>query len=138
MGSTCQDGPDFQKELDAAKALTNTQTYLLSGNGFFSSQASIESFNLASLLAFAILQQALNRLKNEGRFNCKGKRPLLGTLMEKAKDKLIWREYELLSAGIGVRNDFAHEAKLAPKDDCLKYIQAVENELKGWGILEDK
>jgi len=48
---------------------------------------------------------------------------------------LLWQDYKNITNGRNGRNDLAHEAKLLSKDKCLEYIDAIETELKVWGVL---
>ena len=53
-----------------------------------------------------------------------------------ASQKLLpWQNYDLVDNGRVARNDLAHEAKLSSKADCLRFINAIEAELKAWGII---
>lgn len=87
-----------------------------------------ESFyNLPLVLAYAVLDQVLQDLGYNQR--------QLGDKMEKAEHELSWKNYHLVDCGRIERNRLAHSAKLIPRKECLKYIEAIEEELKGWDIL---
>ena len=95
-----------------------------------------ESYNLPFVLAYAVLDQVLAELINQGTFQCAGKEPLpLGTKMEASKNAVPWQDYDKIKNGKKDRNDLAHEAKLLNKDKCFEYIDAIETELKAWGVL---
>jgi hypothetical protein len=96
--------------------------------------ATPEFWNLPFVLAYAVLDDVLGAMIDDGVFNCPGK-PLLGTKMKDSRPALTWQNYALVEAGKGARNDVAHEAKLASEEDCLKYIAAVGAELKAWKII---
>ncbi len=34
-----------------------------------------------------------------------------------------------------VRNELAHEGVLVPRAEAIRFIEAIENELKAWSIL---
>jgi hypothetical protein len=93
-----------------------------------------ESYNLPFVLAYAVLDQVLAELINEGTFQCAG-RAQLGGRMEASKNVLPWQNYKHITNGRNDRNDLAHEAKLLDKNKCFEYIDAIETELKAWGVL---
>ena len=105
------------------------------GAGFFSVPFITGFYNLPFVLAYAVLDDTLSELLKDGVFICPGDRPLLGRKMKKSRNALPWQDYGLVERGRFARNDLAHEAKLASKDDCLKYIAAVGAELKAWKII---
>lgn len=55
--------------------------------------------------------------------------------MEASKTRLPWINYELVDEGKDKRNQVAHEAKHISIEECIKYINAIEEELKNWNIL---
>ena len=77
-----------------------------------------EFYNLSFLLAYALLDQVLAELINQGTFQCAG-RALLGEKMEASKNVLPWQDYDKITNGRNDRNDLAHEAKLLNKDKCF-------------------
>lgn len=90
-------------------------------------------WNLPFLLAYAVLDETLNELKDQGEFICRTR--MLGEKMEASKAHLPWQNYDDVWKGKEARNDLAHEAIILAKDECFKYIDAVEEELRVWGIL---
>jgi len=93
-----------------------------------------ESYNIPFLLAYAVLDEVLTQLQNEGVFKCKNRR-MLGAKMDASRNRLPWQEYDKVYSGKEERNDLAHHAKLVAKADCLAYINAIEVELKAWGEI---
>jgi hypothetical protein len=89
--------------------------------------------NLPFIHAYAVLSDALKQLADEGRFSCKS--IFLGELLKKSEKILPWRDFVLVSAGAGCRNDVAHRGQLLDRGDCWKYVDAVKVELSGWGVL---
>jgi hypothetical protein len=55
--------------------------------------------------------------------------------MEASRSVLSWKDYDKIKNGKKDRNDLAHEAKLLSKDKCFEYIDAIETELRAWGVL---
>jgi hypothetical protein len=89
--------------------------------------------NLPLIQAFAVLNDVLEQLRDEGRFKCKGR--LLGQLMSASVAALPWRDYALVTLGVAKRNDVAHRAKVLKRADCLRFMNAVEAELVAWKVL---
>jgi hypothetical protein len=92
-------------------------------------------WNLPLVLAFSVLDGVLTELREQREFSCKDWK--LGAKMEASKRALPWQDYDLVFEGKEARNDLAHEAKIVPKQDCFKYIGAIEAELLAWSILPD-
>jgi hypothetical protein len=92
-----------------------------------------DSYNLPLVLAYCVLDTCLDELVAQGVFSCATWK--LKPKMEASRGPLTWKDYHLVDTGRDRRNDLAHRAKLETKADCLRYVQAVEDELKGWGIL---
>ena len=80
-----------------------------------------------------MLDEVLNKLNSQGTFACN--RWELGAKMEASKSGLQWTDYDLVAEGKEARNDLAHEAKLLAKADCFRFIDAIEDELKAWGVI---
>ena len=59
----------------------------------------------------------------------------LGIKMAASQNAMAWKDYDLVNNGRCARNDLAHEAKLLSEVDCRRFIDAVESELKAWGIV---
>ncbi len=106
------------------------------GGGVFVNETPPESFyNLPFLLAYAVLDQVLAELVNQGTIQCSRPRPLLGERMGSSKTALPWQNYGLVEAGKTARNELAHDAKLLGKDDCFAFIDAIDVELRAWSVL---
>lgn len=106
------------------------------GGVIFINETPPESFyNLPLLLAYGVLDEVLNELIVQGTIQCASKRPLLGKKMAASKNKLTWLNYAQVKAGKTARNDLAHHAKLLGKVDCFAFIDAIEVELKAWGVF---
>jgi hypothetical protein len=101
--------------------------------GSFPFKLANAAHNLPFVHAFAVLNDVLEQLANEGHFVCKS--IFLGALLQKSKNALPWRAYGLISAGVERRNDVAHRGQLLERGECWKYIDAVSDELTGWGII---
>lgn len=93
------------------------------------------SYNLPFVLAYAVLDEVLSELKDQGAFPCPPKDWQLARKMLASKNNLPWRDYALVDEGREARNRLAHQAQLQTKADCLKWIKAIEVELQTWGVL---
>lgn len=92
-------------------------------------------YNLAFILACGALESALAALWRQGRFTCKTTRPMLKTLMGDSRQALPWLEYDLVDKGRERRNELAHQGEVLQKEECEKYVRAIESELLKWGGL---
>ena len=109
--------------------------WLHPGGGFVNETPLEEHYNLPFFLAFAVLDQVLDHLIDEGRFDCPGRRPQLGTKMKASQESLSWIDYDTVYEGKEARNMLAHGAELLDRESCFTYIDAVETELKAWRII---
>lgn len=89
--------------------------------------------NVSLVLACSVLNDALEQLRDEGHFSCGGR--FLGTLHDKSKNILPWVDWDLIDTVIEDRNGLAHKAKVIPREDCLKYVDAIEQELRAWSVI---
>jgi hypothetical protein len=104
--------------------------------GPFMNETPPESFyNLPFLLAYAVLDQMLAELIDQGTIQCQKKRPLLGDKMAASSNAIPWQDYALVDSGKTARNELTHDARLLGKADCFRFIDAIENELKAWRVL---
>ena len=103
------------------------------GGPFINETRPAESYNLPLVLAFAVLDRVLNEFRDQDTFSCS--KWQLGNKMAAARNALPWQNYDLVDEGRNKRNEIAHEATLFSKPDCLRYIDAVEAELKAWGLV---
>jgi hypothetical protein len=108
-------------------------TWIVPGGSGITESRPDESYNIPFVLAYAVLDQVLTQPQNEGVF--KSKNLLLGNKMHASRNRLPWQDYDKVYSGKEERNDLAHEAKLVAKADCLAYIDAIEVELKAWGVI---
>lgn len=93
-------------------------------------------FNLPLVLAFAVLDQVLDELIDQGTIpRPSGRRPLLGAKMTESRSHLPWRDYQIVDEGREARNGIAHRGELVNRTDSLKFVDAIENELHAWSIL---
>jgi len=60
-----------------------------------------------------------------------------GEKMQAAKNApgLSWIDFDSVEKGRVARNDLAHRAKLASKNECRAFIEAVEVEFRNWGLI---
>ena len=108
---------------------------IVPGTGIVDMSAPIESYNLPFVLAYAVLDDVLSQLHDQGEFRCSSREPMLREKMCASRNILPWQDYGFVDLGRKDRNKLAHEAKLVPKPDCIAYVDAIETELKAWGVL---
>jgi len=112
--------------------------YMVAGAGgatFVNETPPDDYYNLPLVLAFAVLDQALDAHIQQGTFKCSGERPPLGAKMSASRNALPWQDYQLVEHGKCARNALAHEAKIIPKTDCFNFIDGIERELKAWAAV---
>lgn len=130
---------DLKSARKIAGARINGETFGLPGYGFvnMSAPAPPAAYNLALVLAYAALDEALDEMRTQSPpvFTFKGKKAPLGPKMKASLDQgLPWQDYDLVWEGKEARDSLAHEAQYVLKEDCLRYIDAVRDEFKAWGI----
>jgi len=108
------------------------RTWMVPGTGSITETRPEDSYNLPLVLAYGVLDRVLNKLSDQGAFP---KEWNLGPKMATSQNVLPWQNYDLVDNGRVARNDLAHKAKLSSKADCLRFINAIEAELKAWGII---
>jgi len=86
-------------------------------------------------LAYAVLDQVLDELIAQGSVAKPKGQPLLGAKMAASRGSITWQDYACVECGKDKRNDIAHEGKLLDRENCLRFVQAIEAELKAWRIL---
>ena len=98
-----------------------------------------EIYNLPLVLAYAVLDQVLDELVDQGVIQLPVKKK--NKLFDKMKastapgSALAWQNYQLVDAGRDDRNKVAHEAVLYDRATSVKYVAAIEAELRAWGVL---
>ena len=92
------------------------------------------SHNLVLLFAFSVFEDVLKQLKSKKYFTSDNNN--LGNLMHKSRNHLPWQDYILVDEAREKRNEIAHDQAIFPRDDCWKYIDAIENELVQWGVIK--
>ena len=90
-------------------------------------------YNLCLLFAFSVLEHALLQLRDEGVFS--SSKSNLGALMDAGKKALPWQNFVLVDRGRETRNDIAHKRAFIEREECWKYLAAIEAELLAWKIL---
>ena len=101
--------------------------------GVFPFVLSNAAYNLPFIHAYAVLNDVLEQLADEGHFNCKS--IFLGELLKRSQQALQWQNCALISAGAARRKDVAHRGQLLERGDCWKYVNAVKVELSAWAVL---
>lgn len=104
--------------------------------GAFINETPPESFyNLPLVLAYAALEDFLDQCIVENIFRPKKATNRLGEKMGVAKNVIPWVDFDTVDAGRDARNHLAHKGILCSRQDCLKYIKALDAELKNWGLI---
>ena len=113
----------------------STSVYMSRGTsgGWMNFTRPDDSYSLPFLLAVSALDQVLSELIAQGEFSCKSW--MLGTKMTASRIHLPWQDYSIVDQAKDARNCLAHEGMLLCKADCIKYINAIEHELKSWCII---
>jgi hypothetical protein len=91
-------------------------------------------YNLPLLLAFNVLERALRALKKQRQIPGQGEQ--LGDLLDLFQGDPSWLEWSVLRDGERRRQAIEHAGELFPSVECLADIEAVEEQLRAWGILE--
>jgi hypothetical protein len=102
-------------------------------DGTFPFAAANAAHNLPFMHAMSVLNDVLEAMAKEGRFNC-GSR-FLGRLLDAAKNDLQWVDYHAIREANRLRVAVAHRGELLPRADCWKHIDAVKAQLVAWGII---
>ena len=125
---------DIQQQWDAIQSLcSDGHRMVIAGGSMIQETRPNDSYNLPFVLAYALLDQALNVLIQQGAFSCSDWQ--LQRKMKASKGTLNWVNYALVDAGRDDRNKLAHQAELFTKELCLKYVRAVGDELDAWGLI---
>lgn len=90
--------------------------------------------NLPFVHACAVLNDALEQLRDEQCFNCGGKH--LGALLDASNGKLPWRNFQIIKEAVQKRNDIAHRAEILPRAECWRYMDAIKDELRSLNIIQ--
>jgi len=91
------------------------------------------SYNPPFIHAFAVLNDVLLQLRDEGHFGCKT--IFLGGLVDASASVLPWLDLGLIKQGIDKRNDVAHRGVMLPRKECWKYIDTIYAQLVAWRVL---
>lgn len=103
------------------------------GTVMYTETPPVEIYNLPLVLAYCILEDVLDALITQGIVKCTS--PKIGPRMIASQNHIQWKDYKTVDEGRDKRNQLAHEGKLLPKADCLKFVNAIGDELKAWKIL---
>ncbi len=90
--------------------------------------------SLLLLFAVSVLENTLKKLRDQGVFPSKGQE--LGRLMQESTGKLCWQNYGKIQEIKNRRNRIAHERVFLRSGQCAEYLDAIENELLAWRVLE--
>jgi hypothetical protein len=92
--------------------------------------------SLLLLFAVSVLETTLKQLRDQKVFSYTGWQ--LGGLMAASKEKnaLPWRNFEEILKIKDRRNQVAHDRKFLRHGQCAQDLDAIENELLAWRVLE--
>lgn len=130
---------DYQKEWNSVRKFQNRIQANLNASGMMFGTGATHairdiSHNLVLLFAFSVFEDVLKQLKAEKYFISDNNN--LGNLMHKSQNHLPWQNFTLVDEARERRNEIAHDQTIFPRDDCWKYIDAIENELVQWGVIK--
>jgi hypothetical protein len=130
---------EIEREWRSIRAMVNwNRSGSLPGGGYINETPPEEFYNLPFVLAYSVLDDVLAQMIVEHIFKCAKKNGYcfnLGDKMLSSKRGLSWKDYATVDAGRKRRNDVAHNGILHSKEVCVKYINAVEDELRNWGLF---
>jgi hypothetical protein len=89
--------------------------------------------NLALLQSCSVLNDALEQLRDEEKFQAKGR--TLGILVEASVGAIPWLDLPLIRSIVVRRNEIAHGALVLTRAECWAHSDAIEAQLRAWGIL---
>jgi hypothetical protein len=90
--------------------------------------------SLLLLFAISVLENTLEQLRRQRVFMYK-RRGLKG-LIKASKNALPWQNIEEIQKIRCRRNRVAHHHELLRSGQCAQYLDAIENELLAWRVLE--
>ena len=109
------------------------RSYQSEGGTFINETRPSDSYNLPFVLGYAVLDQVLTELRNQGLFKAGIQ---LGDKMRASKHVIPWQDYaEVCTRGRLARKKLTHKAEQLSEADCRRYIAAIGNELRAWGIV---
>jgi hypothetical protein len=89
-------------------------------------------YNIAFILAYEALEDALLCLRREGAFACASDG--LYRLMQRSQPSVAWLDFATVDDGRDRRNKLAHEGQLVANPECLRFIATVDAQLRAWGV----
>ncbi len=93
-------------------------------------------WNFPFFLAYAVLDDVLSILQNQGLFN--SGTWTLSKKMKASKSKINWLDYEFIDRGREARNALAHKGVFISLEESFAYVEGIERELQSWEILVEK
>jgi len=81
-----------------------------------------------------VLEDALKELHLEGKFSSGSAN--LGSLMKSSRAHLPWSNFNDVDSARERRNEIAHDQKLVSPTECKSFLNAIEDELVAWGVLQ--
>jgi len=88
-------------------------------------------YNLPVLLAFDLLKDVVEKVRDEGKIVWPTQK-----LWEGAQIALPSKDWDELMAGVKRRNKIAHDGELFECSICCKDIKNVQEQLVTWGIID--
>lgn len=116
------------------QVIRNNTTFCFASGGITVGNLSSLAHNLPLLNACAVLQDSLLQMRAEGVFACGN--IFFGALHKASKNLVPWVDWILIQDVIKERNRLAHDAVVVPVNDCLRFVDAIEQELIAWNLLK--
>lgn len=92
--------------------------------------------SLLLLWAISVLESSLEQLRDERVFVFKGRG--LKDLLRASQKALPWQDFAKIDRARERRDAIAHHRAFLSGGECAAYLNAIENELLAWGILEHR
>jgi hypothetical protein len=91
------------------------------------------AYALTLPFAFSAFEKVLLELRDCGVIKCK--RSQLRPLMEASRSRLWWQDYDLVDEARESRNALVHDRQTPSREDTIRYIDAIDAELRAWSIV---
>ena len=89
-------------------------------------------YNLPVLLAFDVLKDVVQSVRDEGKLVW----PPKSKFWDAAQSALPWNDWNELKAVRDRRNEIAHDGKLFGCSECSKDIAYIQEQLVAWSIID--
>ena len=100
--------------------------------------------NLVLLFGFEPFAEVLYEFVKQGTITLQGENPQeskqrkIKRILKNGKDQVEWQDWDLIDTINKARNDVAHGRTVLGRGQCWQYLDALEHQLRAWGILIDQ